>query len=177
MRQPISIGDHITFGLAAGAALASASFAGYMWITGGSHVGEDTLSSATSHTQINSPAIQTRTRPINPSVTAGTSLPEADPITTASTRTSRSIEDQQHTDSATAGFNAPKHLIDFQLLGIYGETAIVGSMLADSQTVWPVKLGTVIPGAGTVIAILPGEPADTVLTTRGYITPLQATDR
>ncbi len=168
-------GDGITLVLAVGAAMSSAAFASYMWVVNPTEIIEDRiiLQSLPDASQVARGL--TGTRPIEPTVGNEVSEPEANQITTATT--ARADQDRPDVfDAAPDGQtqSLPGRLDGFLLLGIFGDTALIGSTDAGSDEVWPVRIGTNIPGAGRVISILPGEPNDAVFTTKGIISaPLE----
>ena len=163
-------GDNVTFVLALSAAMSSAAFASYMWIVNPSEVSEGRLILKDLPSLSTAEQGRTGVRPIAPTIGENAREAVADPITTAST--ARAREDLPDDPTVTPDGQTqslPGRLTRFELLGVYGDTALVGSAEPNSQEVWPVKIGTQIPGAGRVIKILPGEPEDTVFSTKGFI--------
>ena len=173
-------GDGITFALATGAAVSSAAFAGYMWIVNPAGVTEGRVILNELPASAQAESGFTGTRPIDPTTGESSDGPTpeiaADQITTAST--ARAQEDQPDSlvtkpDALTQSL--PGRLKEFQLIGIYGDTALVGPSGSDSGKVWPVKVGTTLPGAGRVISIVTGRTRETVFTTKGVIvSPIEA---
>ncbi len=174
-------GDAITFALATCAAVSSATFAGYMWIVNPAAVSEGRVILDDLPNLAGAENGSTGTRPIDATVSQSADGPEpeivADQITTASTvrvRERQPDSSLSKPDELTQGL--PGQLKEFQLIGVFGDTALVGSSNSVSGEVWPVKSGSILPGAGRVVSIVRGRTRDTVFTTRGVIISSEPTE-
>lgn len=154
-----STGDHITLGLALAAAAASSMFAGYMW-TNDPAAGIDGRLIFKTVSVARDDDSRTDVRPVSPTVGARRTAVSADPITTASTF------DAGDPRSAPS---APPRLERFVLLGIYADTALVSETRSGASKLWPVKVGSSIPGAGRIIAFIADSDSPSILTSAGLI--------
>jgi len=154
-----STGDNITLGLAVAAAAASSMFAGYMWTNDPTASTDGRLIFETVSIAKNDEN-RTDVRPVSPTVGARRTVVSADPITTASTF------DAGPPRSAPA---APPRLERFVLLGIYADTALVSETRSGASKLWPVKIGSSIPGAGRIIAFIADSDSPSILTSAGLI--------
>jgi len=156
-------GDMITLCLGVSAALISSMFAGYMWSGSQSEKTDDRLILQYVSLQ---PGDETRTdvRPIRPTVGSRQNILQSDPISTASGPVP---PDNTAPDSQSAV--SMRRLNRFVLHGIYADTALVSATGAPRQQLWPVKIGSVVPGAGRVIAFIENGESQSLLTTIGII--------
>ena len=161
-----STGDRITSGLAVFSAIASATFAGYMWAsspaekTGGRLISEKITLSKDDETR-------TSASPIRPTVGDPLVPASSDPITTASTTSVSELALDQSRKTTT---NSAIQLEEFVLLGIFADIALIAGTGSNSHQVWHAKVGSSLPGAGRIVALVIDDRKSAVLTTRGFIT-------
>lgn len=144
-------------------------FAGYMW-TSNQDEEEDARLIVENISLMAEDQGRTDVRPISPTIGSRQSTPRADPITTASgPATSSRLNETGDVDPNAGAASAAPRLERFVLLGIYADTALVAQAGPGTQRMWPVKIGSLVPGGGRVIALMTNADNPSVLTTTGRI--------
>ena len=161
-----STGDSVTLSLGIAVAVISSMFAGYMWTSSQSDNTDGRLILGYLQLQPNDQG-RTNARPIRPTAGSQRPVPGSDSINTAST-VHRPSDTDTSSHSGTPVISL-RRLNRFVLLGIYADTALVAGTAPGSRQLWPVKIGSIVPGAGRVIAFIETGESPSVLTTAGVI--------